>query len=359
MKQSQDLRDFLSALRVQFGAPGAILAYCAGSERPVVAAAGLADVEAAEPMKRWNRLLGASIGKSFVGALCVKLHQAGVLGLDDKISRWVGERSWFPGLPGADEITLTMLLNHSSGLQDHIYQPGYLEQRTRADDPDWMAPHDDKIALVSGKPGRFAPGTGFNYTDTEYLIAGLIIERATGRVYYDLLRETFLEPLELEFTDPSDRRRLSGLAAGYMVDKDPFATSGMTNKVMRDGVLLYHPGNEWTGGGLVSNPQDLAVWAQRLFCGALLGEEAARMIVESAIPQPLDLPWRRYGLGAMTFESHGRALYGHWGNMPGYSGLMCYAPTEDLSFALQVNATAFDARGAQDRIYGFLTGRDD
>jgi len=356
VKTRQQLHEFLVALQVELGLTGAVLSHVAGSARPVSAAVGWADVETAEPMRTWHRLLGASIGKSFVGALCVKLSQSSVLGLDDKIGQWVGERPWFTGLPGAEDITLTMLLNHSSGLQDHIYQPGYLEMRTRPDDLDWMAPHDDKIALVSGIPGRFAPGTGFNYTDTEYLIAGLIIERATGRAYYDLLRETFLEPLDLEFTSPSDRRRLTGLAAGYMVENDPFQRSGMANKVMRDGVLLYHPGNEWTGGGVVSNPQDLVVWAQRLYSGAVLGAEGTQAIMDAAIPEPLDLPWRRYGLGAMEFESGGRLLYGHWGGMPGYSGLMCYAPTEDLAFALQVNATSFNVRKAQDEIYAFLAG---
>jgi D-alanyl-D-alanine carboxypeptidase len=355
MIRQGDLQSFLSALLVDLGAAGAILAYAAGSASPVTAAAGLADVEAGERMRPWRRLLGASIGKSFVAALCVKLSGDGPLRLDEPISRWVGNRSWFAGLPGAPEITLRMLLNHSSGLQDHVYQPGYLEKRTRADDPDWIFPHDDKIALVSGKPGKFAPGTGFNYTDTEYLIAGLIIEQASGRSYYDLLQETFLDPLQLEFTSPSDRRRLAGLSAGYMAKNDPFQRAGMPSKVMRDGELLYHPGNEWTGGGLITNPQDLVVWARQLFSGALLGEEATREILGSTIAEPLDLPWRRYGLGAMEFESNGRPLYGHWGNMPGYSGLMIYAPTEDLAFALQVNSTLFDARASQDSIYRFLT----
>jgi D-alanyl-D-alanine carboxypeptidase len=356
VKTRRQLQEFLNGLSTDLGLPGAVLSHRTGSAGPVSAAAGWSDIEAAEPMRTWHRLLGASIGKSFVGALCVKLSQAGVLGLDDKIGKWVGDRSWFGGLPGAQDITLKMLLNHSSGLQDHVYQPGYLEKRTRPEDPDWIVPHDDKIALVSGIPGRFAPGTGFNYTDTEYLIAGLIIERATGRVYYDLLRETLLEPFGLEFTSPSDRRRLTGLAAGYMSDNDPFRRSGMPNKVMQDGALLYHPGNEWTGGGVITNPQDLVVWAQRLFSGAVLGPEGTRQIMDAAIPEPLELPWRRYGLGAMEFEATGRLLYGHWGNMPGYSGLMCYAPTEDLAFALQVNTTVFNIHKAQDEIYAFLTG---
>lgn len=354
MVSADALSGFLQELVQDFRLPGAVLAFASGDAAPVVAAAGWADVEAQIPIQPNDRLLGASIGKSFVAALVVSLSQSGVVALDEPMARWVGERSWFASLPNAAQLTLRHLLSHSAGLQDHVYQPGYLENRTRPDDPDWIFPNDDKVALISGLEPLFPPGGGFRYTDTAYVVAGLVIEAATGRAYYDLLIETFLKPLNLSLTGPSNSRRLPGLVPGYMVEKDPFVRSGLPHKVMQEGVLLYNPGSEWTGGGLISNPQDLVRWARALYSGALLGEAAAREIVQPVYPQPLEMSWRRYGLGAMTFETELGLLYGHWGNMPGYSGIMVYAPQQQIAFSLQANCTAFETKRAQETIHRFL-----
>jgi D-alanyl-D-alanine carboxypeptidase len=354
--QPADLQRLVDELVTELALPGAVLSVGGEGERPMTVAAGFADIEVKTPMSPQNRLLGASIGKSFVAALCVRLAELGVLDLDAPVSRWVGSQPWFPGLANAPLLTVRRLLSHSAGIEDHVYQPGYLERRTRADDPDWIFPHEDKVALVSGRPALFAPGQGFRYTDTAYIIAGLVLDAAAGRPYYEMLQELFLRPLGLTLTAPSDRRVLEGLAAGYMSENDPFARSGMPRKVMEGGALRYNPGVEWTGGGLVTNPRDLVLWANALYSGRLLGEAGLRQVLTPGFDGPLTSAWTHYGLGAMIFEGDGGVLYGHWGNMPGYSGLMAYSPDLKVAFALQANCTVFPTKSAQDRIFASLRG---
>jgi D-alanyl-D-alanine carboxypeptidase len=336
------------------GIPGAVAAAIMPDGTEWVAAAGWADREANRPMAPEDRMLAASIGKTFVAATAMQLAAEGSVDLDGSLARWLGRRPWFDRLPNGRRITPRMLLNHSSGLVDYVYQPGFLESRLNATDPDWYMPHEDKIGLILDQAPLFKPGGGYQYTDSEYILLGLIIEEAAGRRYYDLLDEYFLEPLDLSLTSPSHRRQLQGLVPGYMADNDPFSAAGFPDRVMSDGALIYNPASEWTGGGVVTNPRDLARWAvalyqERAVPGAYLDE-----LLRPGVEVPLDAPWKHYGLGVMVFETPHGPLWGHWGNMPGYSGLMVYAPRQRFAFAVLANVTIFDTGRAQNQLFEFL-----
>ena len=133
------------------------------------------------------------------------------------------------------------------------------------------------IAELRSRPDRaesdrpdlpaFPAGEGFAYGDTSYVLAGLAIERATGRSPFDQIEERFLEPQELRGIVPARTRRIPGLAAGYQLPVNPFL---LPAKTLEDGALRLPPMIESTAGGLAATPRDLVRWAAALFEGRAL-----------------------------------------------------------------------------------------
>ncbi len=115
----------LEALRAQLGFPGATFAVKQGDQPIQSFAVGLADTEGVLPMTTQTRMLSGSTGKTFVAALALQLIAEGKLELDKPIDPWLTDASWYPALPHKNQITLRMLLSHTSGIADHIYSAGY------------------------------------------------------------------------------------------------------------------------------------------------------------------------------------------------------------------------------------------
>lgn len=291
----------LEAIVDDLEAPGATAAYALADGTVVAFAAGVADLEAGTPMPRDAIMPAGSVGKSFVAAVAVALAQEGRLDLDGPIAGWLGDEPWFDELPNARAITTRQLLTHSSGLADHYGDPGLVEMIAAgraSGDPDWAIPPVDAVRLLADDPPLFPPGEGFAYTDTGYLLVGMIVERAGGEPYSDQVRQRFLEPLELHLTTPSDRRQIPGLVPGYVTGGDAL---GLPPKTVEDGVMVFSPASEWTGGGLASNPADLVRWARALYEGRALSAPSLDELLTS-------VPWGdaegvRYGLGVIISET--------------------------------------------------------
>lgn len=326
----------LDALREQFGFPGATAAYVLKDGAIGVAATGYADIEAKKPMMVRSRMLPASIGKTFVGATAEALAIEGALDLDIPISRWLGEQPWFSRLPNHEAITMRHLLTHGSGLRDHVHMDSFAAQVSRM----WRKkenpfPPEALVQFVLDLPPLFKPGTGWSYSDTGYILAGLVIEKAAHKPYYDEIRDRFLIPLGLKSTSPADRRNLPGLAAGYMAADNAF---GFPNKTTdASGVMAWHPGLEWTGGGLVSNSRDLALWGSALYGGKAMPKPYLNELLHS-VPVSRDEENIRYGLGVGIYLAGPLGpVYGHGGWIPGYSSSLRYYPDYKIAVAFQIN----------------------
>ena len=334
--QVQDaFRAALDSMRDRYGFPGATAAYVWTDGLSGGAATGFADVEAERPMTPTSRMLAASIGKSFVAATAAALAHEGTLDLDIPIKCWLGDRSWFERLPNHNQITLRHLLTHRSGLPDHVHLNAFVEAvSSRWQEPDNPFPPDTLVQFVLGHPALFSPGDGWAYSDTGYILAGLIIEEVTGRDYYDLVQERFLTPLGLRHTSPSNSRTLPGLAAGYAAD-NPFGWP--TKSTVAEATLAWHPGIEWTGGGLVSTSEDLAQWGAALFAGKALPEAALNQMMTAAPVDP-DQPNVRYGTGVAVYRTGPFGpVYGHGGWIPGYVSSLRYYADYGVAIAFQIN----------------------
>jgi D-alanyl-D-alanine carboxypeptidase len=343
--QADPIQAVLDSMQARHGFPGATAAYVWTDGRAGSAVTGLADVEAERPMTPDTRMLAASIGKTVVAATAVALAEEEILDLDAPIGRWLGARPWFGGLPNHDRITLWHLLTHRSGLPDHVHLDAFAaavaERGTESNNP---FPPDTLVQFVAGRPALFEPGEGWAYSDTGYILVGLIIEEATGRDYYDLVRARFLDPLGLRHTGPSDRRTLPGLAAGYAAD-NPFGWPEKTTG--DDGALVWHPGIEWTGGGLVSTSRDLARWGAALFGGDTLSETALAQMLDGAPVDP-EQPDVRYGMGVAIYRAGPFGpVYGHGGWIPGYVSSLRYYADPGVAIAFQINTDRGLADGAR------------
>jgi len=306
---------------------------CCPTERWRLSRPGLADVEFEIPMTPQSRMLAASIGKTFVGATVVALAQEGALSLDDPISKWLGDRSWFSRLPNHTIIKLRQLLNHTSGIANHVETECFkLSFRKNRHNP--LSP-EALIAFVLDQPPLFKAGEGWRYSDTGYILVGLIIEAVTGHSYYEEVTRRFLEPLQLTLTAPSDRRELPGLAAGYLAPDNKFNLPEKTT--LRPGIMAWHPGIEWAGGGLVSNPRDLVKWAKALFEGHAMEGNYLGTLLQS-VPISSDDPDTRYGIAVGIHENGPLgSTYGHGGWIPGYCSSLRYYPDCGVAIAFQIN----------------------
>ena len=239
-----------------------------------------------------------------------------------------------------------MLLHHASGLEDHV---ATLEFALKAGwkrfvtDPHVRFEPLELVEIVLDREPLFAAGKGYSYTDTGYILVGLIIEEVAGESYYEELQRRFLDPLELDLTSPATRRDLEGLAVGHTGPDDNMVAIAhllMPEKTVVDGELVFDPNTEWTGGGLVTNPRDLVVWAKTLYEGrALRGDYTRELLTPGYVPMPqtpAEPP--AYGLGVHMSMTALGPVYGHGGYWPGFNSAMSFFPNHGLAVAIQWNS---------------------
>lgn len=335
----------LEALHAKYEFPGATAAFVSPDGAVVVAAVGVSDLETKAPMPADARMLAASIGKTFVGATAIALVQEGKLDLDEPISTWLGGKPWFSRLPNHDSITLVQLLTHSSGLPDHVYTEEFAQEFGKK----WNAPGnpfepEDLVGFILGKPALFEAGKGFAYSDTGYLLVGMIIEEVSGSSLYEEIIDRFLVPLGLGLTSPSNYKVLPGLVAGYLPENNQLGLPPVTTTA--PGIMAWNPAIEWAGGGFASNSRDLAIWAKALYEGKAIAGGGYLDDLLRAAPVGKDAPGVSYGAGVGIRDGgpFGRSL-GHGGGIPGYSSSMRYYPEHGVSVAFQVNVDGGMAGG--------------
>jgi D-alanyl-D-alanine carboxypeptidase len=334
----------LEALHARASFPGMTAGFVLPDGRSCATAVGLADPSKKTPMAAGDRMLAGSIGKTYVSAVTLRLVHDGKLDLDTKISRWLGNEAWFTRLPNGPDITLRMLMNHSSGIPEHVLDPAFIKQLRAQPDRVWTPP--ELVAFILNRPRLFPAGEGWSYADTNFILVGMIVERVTGQTLYDEIRRTLLEPLHLAQTSPSTSRVLGGLISGHVRKAGPFGIDGPT---LIDGKLIINPQCEWAGGGFVSNSEDLARWASMLYGGGVLNRAMLDRLF-SAVPARTG-KGDKYGLGVQVRQSPWGLSVGHGGWFPGYLSEIEYFQGPRLAVAVQFNTDDLRALGHVPRFY--------
>jgi D-alanyl-D-alanine carboxypeptidase len=272
------LQDQLEAV-VATGVPGAV-AVAVGPDRRVGGAAGVADLATGEPLTVEHRFRIGSVTKIFVAALVLRLVAEGLVDLD-------GEAA-----PFAEGITIRQLLNHTSGLDDFTGDPvAFFEPYRRDPARRWELGAGEELRLVLEKPRLFAPGAGWAYHGSNYIVLRLLVEELTGRSLRTALRERVLEPLGLNRTHLLEGPLRGDCAHGYLPADNPILPCGSEPVDVTELDLPFYR----AGGGIVSTAGETAAILRALLEGGFL-PDGLRSEMLDAVESDWD-ETDRYGLG--------------------------------------------------------------
>ena len=319
--------------------PGATAAVTLPDGSTLAFAVGYSDSTGHVAMQPQDRMLQGSVGKTYYAAVAMQLVGEGRLDLDAPVSSYLGEYDWYARVPNASDITVRNLMTHTSGVMRYEFKEQFLVDLRSDPDKHWTP--EERVAYVLDEEPRFAAGDSWEYSDTNYILLGMIIESITGRALYEEVETRLLEPLELHNTVPADGRVIPGLVQGYAGADNPF--SGTDEMLMDDGRFVINPQLEWAGGGYASTTEDLARWAKANYEGRAFDPGLLPQVLDG-VPAQLG-PGSKYGLGVIIQETPLGITYGHSGFFPGYFTQMTYYPEHGFAVAVQVNTSVSWARG--------------
>ena len=302
------------------GVPGASVAVVRDGKTACTVAAGDARLEpktAAVPSMRYS--IG-SVSKQFTAAAILLLAEEGKLSLDDPVSRFR------PDLTDAAKVKVRQLLSHTSGYQDYWpqdYVPPFMKQPTTA---------DKILDRWAKKPLDFPPGSQYQYSNTAYVIAGLIVEKASGTPLMEFLENRIFRPLGMKSVLDIDQSRLTESdATGYQ-------RFGL-------GPLRVAPkeGQGWlfAAGELAMTAEDLARWNvsvmnQKLLKPASYAEMERAVLLTNGVASA-------YGLGVSVTNVNGHRAIGHGGEVSGFTSTNVIFPDDRAAVTVLVNQDAIDA----------------
>ncbi len=270
-------------------------------------AAGVANLSTKKPMKTDFRFRLASVTKTFTATVVLQLAGENRLNLDDSIEKW---------LPGviqgngydAKQITIRQILNHTSGIAEYsrTKEADFFKNRNKS----FTA--EDLVKLGLSLPPDFAPGKGWSYSNTGYVLLGILIEKVTGNSYAEEIENRIIEPLELSNTFlPGNSSVIPGTnhARGY------FQPDGASE--LKD-ITYYNPSIGNSAGDMISTADDLNKFFSYLLSGKLLKEQQLKQMLTTVPTGSAEIVG--YGLGIYeTRLPNGVSIWGHSGGIPGFS----------------------------------------
>lgn len=257
----------------------------------------------------------ASTTKTFTAAAVLRLAEQGKLTLEDPISKY------YPAAPAAwAGITLRQLLTHTSGIPNYVETNGFIRGPARL-----RSTPDDLVALVRDKPLDFPPREKFRYSNTGYVLLGMVISKVSGRSYADDLADTFFKPLGLAHTAYDDLADVvPNRASGYWRPSGPW-----------EHARLMTPQASDASGALRSTADDLLRWDQALHRGRVLSPASQKAMFTDY--------GHGYGLGSFVEIRHGHRLWDHGGNVPGFCNAFEYYPDDGVTVIVLDNIEGQDA----------------
>ena len=272
----------------------------------------------AKPVKPGTPFAVASLTKTFMAALILQLREEGELTLGSKLS------TWLPDYPKANKISLKMLLSHRSGIFDYFANPRYETRVFGRPKHHWRT---GKILKLTG-PRYCRPGKCYRYSNTNYVLLGIIVRKVTGESPAQNIRQRFLEPLGLTETyfqgqEPIGREPAKGY---WSIGKNwvGFA-DGSRYRPNTSGATVAD-----AAGAMVSSVRDISDWQDALLGGHVLEPGFLALMLQFN-------PRSGYGLGMRYAVLDGRLAIGHGGSLRGYVSLMYRLPVDDIDVVVLTN----------------------
>ena len=303
--------------------------------------AGLADLQSGMRV-RPNMLFGiGSITKTFIAVVILQLVEEGRLNLDATAASILGPA--VDGIPNADKATIAQLLNHTGGVPSWEDDPIWISDGRGATlDPDHLWGKAETLHYIKGHEPLFAPGTAYSYSNTNFTLLGMIIEKVTGseavdEVHRRILDELSLEDIYLEGFEPVPPEQLPRRYHWATPDFRENAGVNGAFSEMRPDLIDASSSNlsvEWTAGGMVASARDLALYGVALRDGRLLKPESMAFLTEW-FPVSDDTQ-----VGHNIFRNEypdGPALIGHGGSVLGFTGSLYWVEGADVVVAVVCN----------------------
>ena len=327
-QQQHDIDASIGEWLSQTGAPSVSIAVAGDGQVIFAKAYGWARLAPDRLATPQTRYAIDSVSKEFTAAAMLKLQESGKLSLDDKVAKY------FPDLASADQVTLRQILSHTAGYRDYWPQDYVTIEMG----------HPTTVRAVldewGKKPLDFAPGTDWQYSNTGFVIAGAIVEKAAGQPLVDFLRANVFEPLKMQRVSDADQTALRPADAGAYTR----AASGPVRPAPKEGA-----GWLFAAGELAMAPREIARWDVSLMAKSLLAPASYE-----AFYKPIKLNTgrdSRYSLGLQVATNHARQVIGHDGGGSGFLATNRMWPAEKIAVVALTNndwasPDAVDARVA-------------
>lgn len=305
----EELQTILQSRLPHAHAPGATLTVAHPDWGTAILTAGYAILDPPTPVHPDDIFRMGSITKQFVAAIILQLQEEGVLSLDDPVNDWV------QGFDLASEITIERLLNHSSGLYDFTDAPSFIIDSQEPIQPRAL------VEYALGFEPRFPPGESWSYSNTNYILLGMIVEEATGVGLAQSIRERLLVPLNLRHMWLEPDEEFDGLVDGH--------TSGAENTHFTSMTWA------WAAGAMASRGPEMCEWTRALHAGEVVDDESLTQMTTRY--EPADLSDARYGLGLQFRVRGGAPVIGHTGSTMGFRNEMFFHPPTHTCVVIQTN----------------------
>jgi len=295
--------------------PGAIVGVW-GPDGRYIRTFGVADKTTGAPMNvdMYSRI--GSQTKPFTVTAVLQLADQGKLGLDDPIGKYID------GVPGGNQITLRQLARMQSGLYNYSATTAF--QRALFADPRRTFTPQEVLGYAFAQPVVFPPGQGFQYSNTNTILLGLVVEKVSGQALPDYIRDHILTPLNMSHT--------SFPTTSAFPDPHP---QGYTDQTVNGAVATatdWNPSWAWAAGAMISTLDDMHTWAPALATGKLLSPATQTQRLQTVNAE--GLPQQDgYGLGIFNLDG----WIGHNGSLPGYQSVSVYLPVQKRTVVILIN----------------------
>jgi D-alanyl-D-alanine carboxypeptidase len=338
--------------------PERILAVQVGAGPVTTVSTGYLDLAGTLPIAAGAPYYLGSISKTYTATVVLRLAEEGRLSLDDPLSRWL------PEFPRAEEITLRHLLSQTSGLKDfvvHLYFRPDREEMVRLVTKEWTEP---ELLELAGRFGNwFDPGTDWDYSNANYVLLAIVVERASGLRLAEAYRAYVYESLGIHRTWLAwHEEALAELPPGFLGPVEEWPHSEMFGE-LGSTVALDRSPVEWGAGGLVAPATDAVRFLSALFHGELLRASSLESMTEFHPTPPLGVDagdganaeeQDGYGLGLIRMVRGGFTMTGHGGLFTGHSSGLWHVRECDATIAMYYNRGFVGQRRLLDSVLGWL-----
>lgn len=304
------------------GVPSASVAVVKNGQLAYANAYGAATIEPRTVATADMRYAIGSISKQFTATAILLLQQDGKLRLDDPVSRFI------PGLTRGNEVTVRQLLSHTSGYQDFWPQDYVMPTMIRPTTPQAIADRWAKMQL------DFQPGSRWQYSNTNYTLAGMVVEKASGMPFFQFVRSRILAPVGLMSAADFDANPKAANATGYVrYGLGPLRTAPDAGS-----------GWMWAAGELAMTAKDLAKWDISIIRHGLLKPESYRELEREVILN--NGAGSGYALGLDVSMQGDRFMIEHSGEVSGFTAENMVFPEDSAAIVVLTNQDAAPASGA-------------